>query len=167
MDSREIEMQKNWGPVASNSDESLKKVAMDLYNGLIFTDRHCGSDVMSSFMVLMFMGPQPPKSPQHPNDTTSIENDRDNDIYDILQRDADQAKYEEDMKWYDKEYEYYRENKLKSIGLIYEYLSEAGPMSVNGKPIFFSARLMNHEDAAKMFEYYEKYKSIRETADNF
>lgn len=33
-----------------------------------------------------------------------------------------------------------------SIGMIYEYMSQAGPMSVNGNPTFFSARLINKED---------------------
>lgn len=170
MDSREVEMQDKWGPIKSRRDEDLKEIAKDLYNGLIFTDRHCGSDVMSVFMVLMFMGPTAPTAPtapKYPNDPNSIENERDNAIYDVIQRDADQAKYEEDMSWYDKEYDYYREHQLKSIGLVYEYLSSAGPMSVNGKPTFFSLRLLNHEDTTKMFEYYEKYKEIRETADNF
>jgi len=53
--------------------------------------------------------------------------------------------------------------------MIYEYWDsgQTSPMSVNGKPVFFSARFLNHEDTTKMFEYYEQYKSIRELADNF
>ena len=34
------------------------------------------------------------------------------------------------------------------IGLIWEYMSKAGPMCVNGYPTFFSMRLMNVEDWA-------------------
>lgn len=167
MESKELEIKEKWGPIHSKSDEDLKKIAKDLYNGLVYTDRHCGHDVMSVFMVLLFMGPQPPKSPQYPNIESSVENDRDNALYDVLQRDVDQAKYEEDMKLYEKEYEYYQEHQVKSIGLVYEYLSAAGPMSVNGKPTFFSLRLLNKVDTEKMFEYYNQYKEIREKSDNF
>lgn len=168
MHPREIEIKNKWSALPSKSDEDLKRIAKDIYNGLIFTDRHCGnSDVSMVFMVLMFMGPKSPEKPKHPNDPTSLENSRDNAIYDVIQRDADQAKWEEDMKWYHKECEYYEKEQLNSIGLVYEYLSEAGPMAVNGKPTFFSLRLLNKVDTEKMFEYYEQYKSIRETADNF
>ena len=167
MEAREIEIKEKWGPIKSRSDEDLKKIAKDLYNGLIFTDRQCGSDVMSTFMVMFFMGPQPPKEPQYPNMSNSIENNRDNALYDLLKRDSDQAKYKEDMEWYEVEQKYYKEQQLKSIGLVYEYISEAGPTSINGKPCFFSLRLLNHEDTTKMFEYYTTYKEIREKADNF
>lgn len=168
INSREQEIKEKWGPIKSQSDETLKQIAKDIYNGLIFTDRHCGnSDISMVFMVLMFMGPNRPEPPKHPNDPTSIENERDNAIYDVIQRDEDQAKYEEDMKWYHKECEYYENERLQSIGLVYEYLSEAGPMAVNGKPTFFSLRLLNKADTEKMFTYYEQYKQIRETADNF
>lgn len=168
MDPREQEIKEKWGAIKSQSDEALKQIAKDIYNGLIFTDRHCGnSDVSMVFMVLMFMGPNPPESPKHPNDPNSIENERDNAIYDVIQRDVDQLKYEEDMKWYHIEREYYEKEQLNSIGLVYEYLSAAGPMAVNGKPTFFSLRLLNKVDTDKMFEYYEQYKQIRETADNF
>lgn len=167
MEQRELEIKEKWGPIPSKSDEDLKVIAKDLYNGLVYTDRHCGHDIKSVFMVLLFMGPQPPKSPEYPNNESSIENDRDNALYDVLQRDVDQAKYEEDMKWYEKEWEYYQEHQVKSIGLVYEYLSEAGPISVNGKPTFFSLRLLNKVDTEKMFDYYNQYKEIREKADNF
>ena len=33
--------------------------------------------------------------------------------------------------------------------------------------IFMSLRMLNKEDSTKVWEYYEKYKEIRETADNF
>lgn len=167
MEKRELEIKEKWGPLPSQSDEDLKSIAKDLYNGLIYTDRHCGHDTMSVFMVLLFMGPRVPKSPQYPNDNSSTENSRDNALYDVLQRDDEQAKYEEDMEWYKKECEYYQEHRVKSIGLVYEYLSEAGPMSVNGKPTFFSLRLLNKADTEKMFDYYNQYKEIREKVDKF
>ena len=91
----------------------------------------------------------------------------DTEIYDIVQRDADQKKYEEDLVWHEVECKYYKENYLSSIGLIYEYIDKAGPRSINGLPNFFSMRLLNKEDALKVDGYYIKYKEIRETADNF
>lgn len=35
---------------------------------------------------------------------------------------------------------------LQDIGLIYEYWDQAGPRSINGYPIFWSCRYLNHED---------------------
>ena len=88
---REIKIKEKWGPIESQPDDKLKQVAKDIYNGLVFTDRHCkGHEIQSRFMVLMFMG-----------------------------------------------------------------------------PIFMSLRMLNKEDSQKVWEYYEKYKNIRETADNF
>jgi len=62
---------------------------------------------------------------------------------------------------------YYKENYLTSIGLIYEYLTEAGLMGLNGGPMFTSLRLLNKEDAEKMFSFYETYKELREKVDSF
>lgn len=42
--------------------------------------------------------------------------------------------------------------------LIYEYLDQAGPMSINGYPMFFSFRYLNQVECDKMFSYYEKIK---------
>ena len=39
------------------------------------------------------------------------------------------------------------EYDLKQIGFMWEYISERGPRSVNGQPIFFSAYFMHIEDA--------------------
>lgn len=157
------------GPIKSIKDEDLKEIAKDLYNGLIFTDRHCSASDNASliFMPLLFMGPKSPSKPSHPNKPDSTENSRDNAIYDVIQRDEDQLKYEEDLKLYKEELKCFNEQYLTSIGLVFEYLSAAGPTSVNGKPSFFSMRLLNIDDTKKMFEYYEKYKSIREEVDKF
>jgi hypothetical protein len=168
MESKELEIKEKWGLIKSQSDDDIKKIAKDLYNGLIYTDRHCSQhEIMSRFMPLMFMGPQPPLKPSYPNSNNSVENQRDNAIYDLIQRDLDQEKYEEDYKWYELEMKYYKENYLTSIGLIYEFLSEAGPMGLNGGPMFMSLRLLNKEDAEKMFSFYETYKELREKVDSF
>lgn len=41
---------------------------------------------------------------------------------------------------------YYSEEEIQNIGLIYEHLDQAGPMSVNSCPIFFSMRVMHKDD---------------------
>lgn len=156
-----------WGPIKSQEDDDLKKIAKDLYNGLIFTDRQAGGNVSSSFMVLLFMGPQPPSKPKYPNDNDSLQNGRDNALYDILQRDIDNNKYDDDMILYESYRKEFQEKQLTSIGLVYEYLDKAGPMAINGLPIFYSLRLLNKTDTDKMFDYYFKYKDIREKVDNF
>jgi len=35
---------------------------------------------------------------------------------------------------------------LDRIGIVYEYIDKAGPLGVNGQPMFFSMRLMDLED---------------------
>jgi hypothetical protein len=168
MESRELEIKEKWGPIKSQPDDKLKQVAKDIYNGLVFTDRHCREhEISQRFMVMMFMGPQPPKKPGHQSDSNTKDGHRDNAIYDIIQHDEDMKKWEEDMKWYDVECKYYQEEQVTSIGMIYEYLSEASPMGLNGGPIFMFLRILNKEDSTKVWEYYEKYKEIRETVDNF
>jgi hypothetical protein len=47
-------------------------------------------------------------------------------------------------------------------GLIFEYLSKAGPMCVNGCPTFFSMQLLSMEDAKRVFEFYEQFKTLRD-----
>lgn len=36
--------------------------------------------------------------------------------------------------------------EIKNIGLIYEYYDKAGPMGINGYPMFFSCKFMNMSD---------------------
>lgn len=52
--------------------------------------------------------------------------------------------------------------QMDTIGCIWEYWSEAGPRSVNGKPIFFSMRLMNVKDTEFAFAQIKKEMSRRE-----
>jgi hypothetical protein len=159
--------------LGSRTEEELKVIAKDLYNNKIFSDRHLSnpSDLQMVFMVMMFMGPKAPEPPKYPVDDIKDKQDsRANAMYDVLQRDADQKKYEEDLNiYYPFECECYRENFLGKIGFVYEYLDSpnVSPRGVNGYPCFFSVRFLNKEDTAMMFEFYEKYKAIREQADSF
>jgi hypothetical protein len=163
----ETDVKNNW-VIPSRKNEELKQVAKDLYNGLIFTDRHLSSYNLfqSCFMVFVFMGPKKPEPPKYPSDSNTKDGNRDNRIYDLLKRDQDQKEYEEKLANFPQEEENYK-NYLENIGLVYEYLDKAGPIGVNGNPIFFSANILNKEDSDKMFTFYEQYKILREGVDNF
>lgn len=41
---------------------------------------------------------------------------------------------------------------MLDIGLVYEYLQEAAPSSINGLPVFFSLRTLGREDAKRVCE---------------
>lgn len=55
--------------------------------------------------------------------------------------------------------------KANPPGMIYEYLNEAGPRSINGMPMFWSFRMINIEDTAKVMERYKKIKQAVEDAN--
>lgn len=99
------------------TDEELKQIAVDLFSGKIFTDRHVRNpkDLGMVFMLLVFTG--------------------------------------DDFK---------QELLDDPPGMIYEYLSEAGPRSVNGMPTFFSMRMLNEADTKRMFTIYERVKAAME-----
>ena len=61
------------------------------------------------------------------------------------------------------EQEHLKKMEEDQVDFIYEYLSEAGPMSVNGRPCFFSMRLLTKPESQKMFDYYEKIKKAVES----
>jgi len=133
-----------WNP---QTDDQLKKIAKDLYNNLIFTDRHCQEHSLSLvFIPLMFMAPSAPSLSDD-----KVKN-RDSIIYKLLEEDIEQ-------KYYKK--------FIENIGMVYEYISESGPRSINGNPIFYSFRLLSKIDCDKMLDFYDQYKELRELTDNF
>lgn len=94
----------------------LVEIAKDMYNGRIFTDRHCrsGDEVSMVFMILTLMKPK--------------------DLKKIA-------------------------NLTGNKGMIYEYMDQAGPMSVNGLPTFFSCKVLTDTEAEFMFTKYEEIKT--------
>lgn len=52
-----------------------------------------------------------------------------------------------------------------NIDFIYEYRDKAGPLAVNGRPTFLSVCLLDKEDTAKMFQYYDKYKEFEKALE--
>ena len=51
---------------------------------------------------------------------------------------------------------------LGDRGMFYEYMSAAGPMSVNGRPTFFSAQTLNTEDADQLRIYWKEESERRQ-----
>jgi len=54
------------------------------------------------------------------------------------------------------------ELRKEDMGMIYEYISEAGPSSVNGYPSFFSLHIVSQEDANRVWEKYAQIKKAVE-----
>ncbi len=95
----------------SMTDQDIKKLAEDMYKGLIFTNVHVErqEDVMMVFMPLILSGEE---------------------FIDKLQKNPP--------------------------GMIYEYIERAGPMAINGMPIFSSCKMVSIEDTKKVFDHYNK-----------
>jgi hypothetical protein len=91
-----------------HTEQELRKIAKDLYDGKIFTSND-PNVIQMSFMVLLFAS---------------------------------------------------EEQIPKDIGLIYEYMSEAAPRSINGNPMFFSARFLNNEETDKVKLYLNELKEL-------
>lgn len=162
-----MDFKDKWN-IPNQDEDKLKEIAKDIFNNRIFTDKHCSlHDLSSVFMAMLFMGPNPPNKPKHPSDNNTLDGKRDNTLFDLVERDELEAQYEEDMKLYKAEYKYYKKNYVPQIGMVYEYHTQAGPMSINGYPCFMSLRLLNKEDNKKVWGYYETYKKLRESVDNF
>lgn len=48
----------------------------------------------------------------------------------------------------------------KKIGLVYEYMDQAGPRSINGKPTFSSMRFLDTNDTNRVSEKLERIKDV-------
>lgn len=44
---------------------------------------------------------------------------------------------------------------VSTWGMVYEYLDKAGPRTVNGRPSFFSMKVLHVDDMSQFFEFYE------------
>jgi hypothetical protein len=101
-----------------HTDDELKQIAIDLFEGRIFTDRHLKSmeDARMVFMLIP-LGAFAEAPPEY----------------------------------------------IDNIGMIYEYLSEAGPRSVNGYPSFLSLRVLSKEQTEKMLNFYDEYIKLKES----
>ena len=98
----------------------LKKVAKDMAQGLIFSDRNCKGQ--KEVRMVFFC---------------------------LLLADAKQL-----AAW-----------RRAKVNFIYEYLTEAGPRSVNGFPHFTTMRMLRAPETKEMFRLYRKIKKIYAEAD--
>jgi len=128
------------------TDAELKKLVSNVYDGSVFTSLQCRNNAMSSFMVLMFLG----TPPIFPTLTGDIKKDRKNKLNHI----TDKEIYEQETPQ--------REAYINNIGMCYEFMSKAGPSSINGMPIFYSCKLLSKEDTKKFIDMYNKYVKMRE-----
>jgi hypothetical protein len=100
------------------TDDEIRKLAEDMYKGLIFTDRHLENqkELPMVFMPLALM---------------------DKELIGELVKNPP--------------------------GMIYEYLDKAGPMAINGMPMFLSLKMTSIDDAKKVFGHYHKIKEAVQT----
>jgi len=54
--------------------------------------------------------------------------------------------------------------KADDPGMVYEYLTEAGPRSCNGLPNFFSMKLLSQDGTKKVMAIYDQLKEARSKA---
>jgi hypothetical protein len=59
------------------------------------------------------------------------------------------------------------EEDISQIGGVWEWLSEAGPRSINGYPSFFSCRFLHKDDLEIARKAYEREMERRKNADLF
>jgi len=50
------------------------------------------------------------------------------------------------------------EMEAEKVEVLFEYISEANPRSINGYPMFMTMRTMNKEEWEKVIEYHDKMK---------
>ena len=53
------------------------------------------------------------------------------------------------------------EDRVDKINLIYEYISKAGPHSINGYPMFFTMNILFEDDAKIFWEYLKSYDEMK------
>lgn len=105
----------------TQTDEFLKALAIDIFEGKVYTNRHISNpeDIAMVFMVIALGG-----------------------------------------------FAHLTEEQVKRIGLVYEYISEAGPRSINGMPSFFSMKMLSMDDTNRMLKFYNEYKQLKESFIN-
>lgn len=133
-----------------HTEEELKILVKDVYDSKVFTSLHLGDYdqhlVTTLFMPLLFMG----AAPTFPTPTGNIKRDRKNKLIYM----------DEYQKWVDETT--IREEFIKTIGMVYEELSKAGPRSLNGYPMFMSMKIVSQSDTKRFIEMYNKYVKMRE-----
>lgn len=123
------------------TEQEMKELVRDVYDGKIFTSLQCGDHVGSSFMISLFLGCGPSED-THSDPVIRKRNNRKAKLKYIEERED-------------------REAFLNSIGMFYEYMDKAGPMYVNGRPTFFSCHILSIDETKRFIEVYNKYVEAR------
>jgi hypothetical protein len=58
--------------------------------------------------------------------------------------------------------EAHEQMKADEVDMFYEYVSEAGPRSVNGMPIFMSVQTLTRTESLKCWGFLEQYRKLKE-----
>lgn len=146
----------NWEHKVLTNDE-LKELVRGVYDCKLFTSLQCPDHLVGSiFMPAMFMGCAP-SEPNFPDHVGNIRKDRKRKLLHI---DA-LEQWRKDMKEWEDETEK-REEFHKNIGMLYEEWSKAGPMGINGFPMFMSLRIVSIEDTKRFRVMYGEYQKMRE-----
>ena len=136
----------NWKHFVLTNDE-LKELVRDVYDCKVFTSLQCDGNLIGSiFMPVMFLG----ASPSFPSQSDNIKLNRKNKL-----------KHIDDVLQYDRE-KPERDAYLENIGMLYEDYSKAGPMAINGYPMFMSCKILSIEDTKRFREMYKTYQDMRE-----
>ncbi len=130
------------------ANDDMRKVIIRILNpGIQHWELHLITSALST--IFYSMNPRSYKQPPSPSIDLSLESKRDNLIYDLVQRETEQKKYESDFKYYSMEKSEYYNTVVPSIGFIYTYRDE-------DKILF-----LNKENSNVLIQYYNHYKSIR------
>ena len=132
--------------ISSMTDEALREFVQDWIGGRIFSSCHLGRDGADHMLGRVFMpvafgavGPQMIEVKDLPDE---IPDDMEVEEWDYLQNGGHEKVQETAEILNEKRHKEYGEQ----LGIIWEYLSEALPRSINGYPIFMSCRVMNKAD---------------------
>ena len=128
------------------TEQELNKLVRDVYDCKIYTSLHNPDQASSCFMISMFLGMEPIEPSLSSNNQVNRRN---------------KLKYIDEKLQYEKETPE-REEYLKNIGMLYEEYSKAGPMSMNGLPMFLSCKIVSVEDTKRFIEKYQRYEKMRE-----
>lgn len=104
--------------LAEHSEVDLKKIAMDIVDGHIFTDRSVDAgdgNILASIFMPIALGA-----------------------------------FAEESK-----------EDLEQIGMIYEYMSEAGPRSINSYPMFMSFAMLSKPQTKQVADFANAYIDIK------
>lgn len=159
---REVTVDFNrWSPLKrSHTDEELKKLVRDVDMSLVYTDKHAiqsNVEITNVFMILVFLFGDTGK---RINGSTK-EEIRKNKIYNLLLQSEKEAYF----KTIGKTEEEARKEYIESIGMVYEYMSEASPMGINGQPCFMSCKFLSTEDTVRFWELYGAYIKMKDALD--